>query len=284
MTKEKEEDPSNINNNIFPPPGLFCYRIHSNLLLLGGAISDGGSIIEWIRNLFHLTTDESFITCLEQVKKLYQQKSKEQQQQQQDSSLYNNTSRMIEPPLLFIPFLSGERSTGFRPGATGSFIGLTRYTSQEDFVLSSMEGVILRLSTILKLMEPIQSQFQQNLLSISNTTTTTNTQPMIIVSGTALDRNELWRQMLSDCTQKIVVMDPDCIEGSSRGVAILLAQELLFKTQGKNETQHMNIIEGIDLSHCKISQYDVETHSYWSKVSVLQENAITHIAPFWDTK
>ena len=45
-------------------------------------------------------------------------------------------------------------------------------------------------------MEPILSHFET-----SSTVNCATSSPMIFVSGTALDRNELWRQILSDCTQ-----------------------------------------------------------------------------------
>ena len=142
--------------HIFPPPGLFCYRIHSDLLLLGGALSDGGSVIEWIRHLLNLQSEESFIACLEQVKALYNRKSfnpsyignihslKGTTEHENNIMIRTTTTPVIPTSLICVPFLGGERSTGFRNGATGSFLGLTRHTTQHDLVLSCMEGVILR--------------------------------------------------------------------------------------------------------------------------------------------
>jgi len=255
----------------FPPPGLFCYRIHSNLILLGGALSDGESIIEWIRDLFGLTSDADFASCIEQVEELYRQKSVAQSKDHVHAQGFILDGNSSSPPLLLLPFFSGERSTGFRIGATGSIIGLTRQSTQQELVLSCIEGITLRLWAILKLMDKVLVKYLPN----GDTRDT-----MILVSGNALDRNELWRQMLSDCTQRLVVMDPDCTEGSSRGVAVLIAHAL--KRGYTSESNDPSIAESLDLNKCWSSECDASTKAYWSRLSTLHENAIEHIAPLWD--
>jgi sugar (pentulose or hexulose) kinase len=42
-----------------------------------------------------------------------------------------------------------------------------------------------------------------------------------------LERNELWRTMIADCTGLPVIMEKQTYEGTSRGVAILLRTSLL---------------------------------------------------------
>ena len=74
-------------------------------------------------------------------------------------------------------------------------------------------------------------------------------------------------------------MDPDCTAGSSRGVAVLVTRSLC--TCGK-EKEGMNLVEGLDLSTCWVSQHDSERNSYWLNASMLQDNAITNIAALWD--
>ena len=37
------------------PKGLWCYRITEDKVLLGGALTDGGSMYEWMSSLFSLT-------------------------------------------------------------------------------------------------------------------------------------------------------------------------------------------------------------------------------------
>ena len=44
FTKEKEPEKA-----LFPPSGLFCYRLDSDRLLVGGALTDGGSLLDWFK-------------------------------------------------------------------------------------------------------------------------------------------------------------------------------------------------------------------------------------------
>ena len=32
-----------------PPPALWCYRADAERILLGGSLSDGGSVVAWLR-------------------------------------------------------------------------------------------------------------------------------------------------------------------------------------------------------------------------------------------
>jgi xylulokinase len=49
-------------------------------------------------------------------------------------------------PLIFLPYLSGERTPHNDPHAKGVFLGLTPSTRREDMVLAVMEGVALALA------------------------------------------------------------------------------------------------------------------------------------------
>jgi gluconokinase len=127
--------------------GLFCYRIDKDHVLVGGALTDGGSIIEWARNLLNLTRDEDFDDIMEQI----QGTSKQELANLSTSSSYSTEMNEQDNDLLMVPFLSGERSTGFRSGATGAMLGLTRETTPATFLQSCFEGVAFRLRAILDL-------------------------------------------------------------------------------------------------------------------------------------
>eukprot|EP01083_Nonionella_stella_P289152 984064_1 len=53
------------------PPGLFCYRIDDATILLGGALTDGGSVIAWLRDLLNLKTEEDYAKCQDKVDQSY---------------------------------------------------------------------------------------------------------------------------------------------------------------------------------------------------------------------
>jgi gluconokinase len=205
------------------PPGLFAYRLDESHVLLGGALNDGGSVVEWASNLLNLGGYESdaFQHCLDEAFVILQQRY----QQENDDTLSRHAAspHSIRPPrpprnyLSMVPFLSGERSTGFRHGATGALVNLTRDTTPAHFLLSCLEGVVLRLNAIITLLRSnatIGSHSNNN-----NNSDERVSPPIIVISGKALETNGLWRQMLADCTGLAVVYDATTTEGTSRGVA-----------------------------------------------------------------
>lgn len=51
LTTEKEAIHPSSSSTSFPPDGIFCYVVDRHTLLLGGALSDGGSLIDWWRGI-----------------------------------------------------------------------------------------------------------------------------------------------------------------------------------------------------------------------------------------
>jgi len=205
--------------------GLFCYRIDRNHVLVGGALTDGGSIVEWASRFLNLEKDESaFQRCLTETRELVEAEYKEEQ-----TNRHRN--------LIMAPFLSGERSTGFRDGAAGAIFGLTRDTTSAHFFKSCLEGVSLRLKAVIDLLlvvvdckkiEDRDSVEDKNADNIENTNTPL---PVMVASGKAMEVNHLWRQMIADSSGLRVVLDEDTAEGTSRGVARLVAISLLAEKE-----------------------------------------------------
>lgn len=244
------------------PPGLFCYRVDRDRVLLGGALTDGGSVVEWARSLLNLQSDESFEACLEKVREMYEKRC-----------TTSPADRPASSSVTMIPFLSGERSTGFRGGAVGCLSGITRETSAADMMYACLESVILRIGCVLELMNGVYSSQQAEGKS---------SQGIIVASGNALDRNSLWRQMLADCSSMDVVIDDDSREGTSRGVAMLLAGSLRQRELG-NYVATYNIEEPLAVAHeanANTSSRGVEDH--WRVASLTQESLIDAISPTWN--
>ncbi len=228
------------------PFGLFCYRIDEEHVLLGGALTDGGSIIQFFRQLVNLEDDEAFNRCLSDATMKYERDIE--------------GCDMIKSQLSVIPFLSGERSTGYRGGASGSILGLSRETTTSDLLRSCLGGVVLRLNEILTLLE-------------SNKPNMTEPSKCIVASGNALERNSLWRQMLADCTGKRVVTDSDANEGTSKGVAVLISRTLNQHRPGMME-EEMLVIKDEELPNRLSGQF-------WSKQKEFQDSAINCISTLW---
>lgn len=221
------------------PPGLFCYRVDKSHVLVGGALTDGGSVIEWASSLLNLNSEDAFQECMKQVEQLMEQE---------------NCSS-----LTVVPFLSGERSTGFRDGATGCVIGLTRETTPAQFLKGCMEGVMLRIKAILHLMgETIEGT------------------PFIVVSGNAMEKNAVWRQMLADASGMETILDRDIQEGTSRGVARMIAIALQ-----RERSSDVAMSEEPILSSTVAVPRKSATEAYWARATKEQDICLEALSPLW---
>lgn len=223
----RQEVSSSCNYSFFSIPkckGLFCYRIDKNHLLLGGALTDGGSIVEWVSSFLNLDKD-AFAECLGEIQVLVEAECG-------DETLKGSRD------LVLAPFLSGERSTGFRDGAAGAVLGLTRGTTPAQFLKSCLEGVSLRLKAVLDLLLDVLRESNNPIAEDNEIATSKEGDvfsnpglPLIVASGKAMEINHLWRQMIADSSGLSVVLDEDTNEGTSRGVARLVAIGLVGETK-----------------------------------------------------
>ena len=199
--------------------GLFCYRVDRHHVLIGGALTDGGSVVEWASRFLNLDP-RAFRECLGEAGALVEAECEREAR---------SAGRHREQGDLFVaPFLGGERSTGYRDGATGAVLGLTRETTPAHFLKASLEGVSLRLKAVLDLLLRLVREGPAGPLGIAG-------DPVIVASGRAMEANHLWRQMVSDASGLSVVLDEDAAEGTSRGLARLVALSLQ-RDAGSEET------------------------------------------------
>lgn len=163
------------------PSGLWCYRIDRKRLIIGGALSDGGGLYYWLKHNFRLKKND------------------------------DKTERKIKKRaadghgLTFLPFLAGERSTGYHEDATGALLGLKSAHDKIDIVQAALEAVAYRFAEIYDQLNEV--------LEIEE----------IIASGGALRESPVWTQIICDTLAQNMNL-PDTREASSRG-AVLLASE-----------------------------------------------------------
>lgn len=106
------------------PPELWCYRVDSRRVLIGGALSDGGGLHAWMRAGLSLGAD---------------------------AEATEKALGAMEPDahgLTILPFWAGERSTGWHAAARGAILGLTMHTEPLHILRAAMESIAYRFALI----------------------------------------------------------------------------------------------------------------------------------------
>ena len=113
-----------------------------------------------------------------------------------------------EHGLTILPFLSGERSTGWDPTARGVIHGLSLGTSPLNILQACMESIALRFALVWGLIED-----------------STGRDPVFVASGGALKASKYWLQVMADVLQRPITTSPES-EDTIRGTAILALHAL----------------------------------------------------------
>jgi len=257
------------------PLGLFCYRIDRHRLLVGGALTDGGSLIEWLSHLLNLQSTSDFDECMNKTRQLI---AAEGETIQSHSFPPEAVAVAAASKVVVIPFLSGERSTGYRAGATGAIMGLTRDTSSEHLMKAALEGISLRLCAVLDLILKARRDSFQNNNNGGGDRSNGLPLPFIVASGKALEVNDTWRQMIADCSGLDVVFDPDTTEGTSRGVATLIASALA--SEGKNDFK----VDDEEMASMETAKPRHTMRKYYDDAARIQTAFIDAMTPLWTTR
>jgi gluconokinase len=152
-----------------PKPGLFLYLAGAGRVVEGGALSDGGNLYEWLERTL---ADAS-------------------------GSLAERDPR--DHGLVFLPFLGGERSTGWNPEARGLVHGLTFDTTPLDIRQAAYEGVAFRFAAIADLLPDVRE---------------------VVATGGGLLRDRDWIQIMADALARPIHVS-GVPEASLRGAAVL---------------------------------------------------------------
>jgi gluconokinase len=109
------------------PWGLWCYRVDERRVVTGGALNDGGSLMDWLRGTLKLP----------------------------DLRAAESSVAEIEPDsygLTVLPLWGGERNPGWADDARGAIVGLRLGTSPAAILRACMEAVALRFALIHELL------------------------------------------------------------------------------------------------------------------------------------
>jgi gluconokinase len=157
-----------------PKPGLFLYLADARRIVEGGALSDGGNLYEWL------------------------------QQTLADSSGSLAERDPSDHGLTFLPFLGGERSTGWNPEARGAIHGLTLQTTPLDLRQAAYEGVAFRFAAIADLLPEVSE---------------------VVATGGGLLQDREWIQIMADALARPIHVS-GVQEASLRGAAVLALERL----------------------------------------------------------
>lgn len=109
------------------PGGLWCYRVSHDRALVGGALNDVGRAIHWAASTFSFGAETDAHTAL--------------------------AAALAAPPSvstpLVLPFLTGERSTGWASNARAVFTGVGESTSGTALARGVVEGIAVSYRRIL---------------------------------------------------------------------------------------------------------------------------------------
>jgi len=110
------------------PDGPWCYRADDKRFVMGGALSDGGNLVAWLRETLRLPEPEETERILAEM--------------EPDSH-----------GLTFLPLLAGERGPGWADEANGTVAGLSMGHRPVDILRAAMEAVALRFALIAEIIE-----------------------------------------------------------------------------------------------------------------------------------
>ncbi len=164
----------------------FNYILNEQTYICGGAINNGGLILNWLLSNFRLI------------------KTASAQDYEQIFTLIKTVSAGSNG-LLFLPYLTGERTPLWDSSSCGVFFGIKTNHQQAHFLRAALEGVCYAIRSVLDAV----LQSSENVHEIR-------------VSG-GFTASEVWLQMMADITgKKLIVVQSE--DASSIGAAYLAIQ------------------------------------------------------------
>ena len=168
------------------PAGLWLYFVDAKRAVLGGALSEGGNLLNWL-------CDSLKLPPLKDAEALA-------------SALVPDSHR-----LTMLPFLSGERSLGWHSEARLTITGLSRDSSPAEILRAGYEALAYRLFALHeRLCDALQHKGHQHKLQ---------------ASGGVLLGSSLMKSILAD-TLGLPIYPSQEQEASARGAALLALEAL----------------------------------------------------------
>ena len=164
----------------------FCYVLDKGHFVVGGGMNNGGIIAEWMQ------------------KQLFPQRLT---QTPADLMQLAQHVPVGSDGLVFLPYLLGERSPLYDASAKGMFFGITMAHSQAHFVRAVLEGILLAVFSIGKVLFEDFTKVEK------------------IYAGGGFAHSAFWVKMLADVFGKPVWLAPSA-ENSALGAALIARKAL----------------------------------------------------------
>jgi gluconokinase len=169
-----------------PLGGVFCYALTEDRWVVGGAINNGGVVLQWTGNALAPDLGD---------------------QSEEELLALAATAPVGSGGLIMLPYLLSERAPHWSALPRGAYIGLTHEHRREHLIRAALEGVCQQLALVLQSMRAAGNEIRQ-----------------VRATG-GFARSPLWRQMLADALG-MEIHFPAGHEGSSFGAALLGMQAL----------------------------------------------------------
>lgn len=112
------------------PQGLWCYRVDAERPIVGGALSEGGNVFEWLNRTLSLPPKEELEDAL---------------------------AKLVPDGhgLTVLPLLCGERSPGWAGNVPASMQGISQATTSVEILRAWLESVAFRIALVFELLRPL---------------------------------------------------------------------------------------------------------------------------------
>lgn len=175
--------------------------------------------------------------------------------------------------LTVLPFLKGERATGWQDFATASLAGLTAQTTRAEVLRACLEAVALRLGAIWQRLQPALAAGQAAAATEDPARAAPAAAPAEVVavaSGTALAASPLWRRVLCDVLGVPLVFRPPPADArvddtTARGALLLAAAAGTSTSTWAANGQHPDSPDTVRL------QPDADAHRAYQAALARQE-------------
>lgn len=171
----------------------WCYYLADQHWVCGAAINSGGNVYRWFRDQFCQSEDE--VSSLS-GKATYE--------------ILNEYAAQIgigSEGLIFLPFLSEERSPYWNPQARGVFFGLSLHHTKKHLARAVLEGVSFCMYALIQLLEEVAG----------------GTNELRATGG--FTRSSLWTAILADISRREIII-PRVSQASAYGAFILAKRAL----------------------------------------------------------